>query len=167
MADQMGPPFYKCIQPMCWKDVNGSGIITGEPLTDHITPNTVIRLPKSDFSGAKIGDITLYREESRPNLTSAVLKTTTYGSGGGWTRDITGPQDDDSIPFGYMTMGRPVPDPDTHFNSFAQDLLKAGIPAGLRPAVGPASLMPSPTGSCEPEPSKCLLVVPVSIRNLM
>ena len=77
-------------------------------------------------------------------------------------------QEDRAI--GFMHLARPVPGPDTRFESLTQDPLLTGIPVGLCSAVEPASLIPLPIGGClTTKDSKAggLLVIPVSIWNTL
>ncbi|KAL8871480.1 MAG: hypothetical protein Q9174_002691 [Haloplaca sp. 1 TL-2023] len=64
---------------------------------------------------------------------------------------------------GYMYIDRPVPDPDTLFDSFAQDPLLKEIPTALHSELNPASLLPEPTPGCSEDKdgeAGCLLVIP-------
>ncbi|KAL8669397.1 MAG: hypothetical protein Q9168_006009 [Polycauliona sp. 1 TL-2023] len=50
---------------------------------------------------------------------------------------------------GYLVVEPPVPDPDTLFDTVAQDPLLAGLPSDLRSKVDPALVIPSPTTGCQ------------------
>ena len=169
VADQTGPPFYHCISEMCWTDINGSGTIAYEPLTDHITPETNI-LIFSNGSRARNGDIVLYSETSRPRISSYMLGTTTIRDWGDvFSRYIKDPHDgpyNDTI-YGYMQSESPVPDPDTSIGSLEQDPLLVGLPESLRSAVDPASHLPTSNESCGPIPKQCLVAVAVSINIIL
>ena len=160
VADQTGPPFFKCIPEMCWHDTNGSGAIPDEPLANHITPDTAILINSINFPGSRNGDIVLNGEQYRSRLSSAVLGTTTLRkSDGTFLRYIKDPTDVQEL--GYMQVERPVPDPDTTFGSLGQDPLLANTPESLRSAVDPEFLLPSSNESCDIIPSKCLVSVAV------
>ena len=156
-----GPPFLQCFSDLCWTDYKASGSMVGEPLAGYITPDTNITIvDSSDSPSASTGDIVLYNADHIPRLESAVLGTTILPRFDDFKRYIT---DTDGVDIGYMLMERPVPDPDTIFKDLSQDSLLAGIPAGLRSEVNPASLVPSPTEGCTKSTSTCVLVIPVSI----
>lgn len=167
VADQTGPPFYHCIPAMCWNDVNGSGTIANEPLTDHITPDTNFLIMTRNDSRARNGDIFLISEEDRPRVSSYVLGTTAIRDQGDvFSRYVKDPHHDpnnDTVN-GYMQSESPFPDPDTSFRSLEQDPLLVGLPEGLRSAVDPASQLPPSNESCGPMPNKCLVAVAVSIN---
>ena len=170
MPGQTGPPFYHCNLDMCWTDINGSGTIANEPLTDHITPETSILIMSKNMSRARNGDIVLYNETYRPRISSYVLDTTPIrDSGDVFTRFIKDPHNDpynDTI-CGYMQSESPVPDPDTSIGSLEQDPLLVGLPESLRSAVDPASHLPTSNESCGPEPKQCLVAVAVSINIIL
>ena len=159
MADQTGPPFFKCIPQYCWNDVNGSGTIADEPLANYITPDTAIWYV-GNANESRDGDIFLMDEKYRPILSSAHMETSMLRmSNDTYMRTIFPPH---SIrPIGYMQVGRPVPDPDATFGNPGLNPLLAGIPDGLRSAVDPAILLPPSSQSCDPVPDKCLVSVAV------
>ncbi|KAL8725197.1 MAG: hypothetical protein Q9166_007505 [cf. Caloplaca sp. 2 TL-2023] len=136
--------------------------MAGEPLAGHITPDTVVLINSRNFSGSRTGDIVIHNEQFISRLKSAELGTTLFRpSEDEFWRYITDPHDGTEI--GYMNMKRPIPDPDTRFESLAQDPLLAGIPTALRSEVNPASLVPTATRSCGPTEIECILVVPVNV----
>ncbi|KAL8694406.1 MAG: hypothetical protein Q9224_003577 [Gallowayella concinna] len=143
---------------MCWIDTHGS--MQGELLTAHLAEDTNITVSSilSDFlsdSLARNGDIVLYEEKDKHDrLDTAVLFRTTFQvttpSGDRFVRYITAPRAGFNE-IGYMFVERPVPDPDTQFESLAQDKLLDGIPTSLRSAVDPSAdvfyFSPDPTNT--------------------
>ena len=158
MADQTGPPFFKCIWSMCWYYTNDSDTVPSEALSDYITPDTVILVNLWRNFGSRNGDITLYSEHHRLRHSSAVLGTTI----------IRDPDDkflrfieDPDGGFSWMQVERPVTDPDTSCGSLDRDPLLANTPEGLRSAVDPVSLLSSFNKSCDVVPGKCLVSMAV------
>lgn len=154
---------------MCWKDTSDSGTIADEPLTQHITPDTPILVDYGrNHSVPRGGVIVLYSESSRHRLSSAILGTTmSRALNGTIARGIEDRHNGTQI--GYMLMERPLFDPNMTSKSLGQDSLLAEIPEGLRPAVDPASLLPSSNKSCGTigdAPPSCLVIVAVSIDHV-
>ncbi|KAL8681772.1 MAG: hypothetical protein Q9186_002161 [Xanthomendoza sp. 1 TL-2023] len=148
---------------------NTHGSMDGESLTAYLAQDTNITVSSSsaDYlseSVAPNGDIVLYDEKDKyDRLDTAVLFRTTFKvtspSGDRFIRYITVPRNGFNQ-IGYMLVERPVPDPDTQFESLAQDKLLDEIPTSLRSAVDPASLIPTPSEDCNPSVANaCFLVV--------
>lgn len=156
----------RCTRDMCWFDQTGAPISAVEPIAGYINPDTVIKVISDvdfheDFPSARPGDIFVDFARNKPEVSSAMLgRTISPKSGDRWVRWI---DTDSGEKIGFMFVERPVPDPDTRFESLAQDSLLAGIPTGLQSEINPASLIPSPTSGCAT--NKCLAVIPVRTRN--
>ncbi|KAL9596521.1 MAG: hypothetical protein Q9219_005742 [cf. Caloplaca sp. 3 TL-2023] len=119
----------------------------------HLNPHAIIVDPDNRSAGnlsLQEEDIVVYREEAKAQLRSGILATLVYPLPNGlFGRNILVPAGGSQISFiGYLVMGRPVPDPDTIFDSLAQDPILAEFPSALRSEVDPASLLPSPTPGC-------------------
>lgn len=133
---------------------------------EHVAPDAAI------FNGT---NISLAREEGiitasfRPTevmaeLRASLLGKVVYRAGDRSDRNKMDQQEDRTI--GFMHLARPVPDPDTRFESLAQDPLRTGIPVGRCSAVNPASSIPLHTGGClttKYGEAGRLLIIPVSI----
>lgn len=154
-----GPPFSQCYSVLCWLDGKGSGVMTGEPLSHLMDPDTNISLVDANgFFSNRTGDIGLFKSDYESYLDSAVLGTTILRDHDRFSGWITNTDGDD---IGHMNVERPVPDPETLFHDLVQDSLVAAIPTALRSEVDPNSLIPSPTQGCESKPTECYIVIPV------
>lgn len=164
-----------------WIDYNGTGTIGWEPLTRYIPPGANITdLVHQENSPALVGNIVVNDASAILYLDTAVLQATMFPRpsddqfirfifnksvvdyGGSW-----GYMARDQPSLGYMYMKRPVPDPQSVLKDLAQDPFLAGVPTNLRSEVNPASLIPSSTEGCAAFPTKCVLVIPVRIRNIL
>ncbi|KAL8887424.1 MAG: hypothetical protein Q9215_005002 [Flavoplaca cf. flavocitrina] len=125
---------------------------------EQVPPDAVIFSGKN-FSLAQNGE--LIALPYMGGLKSGRFTTTLVRNRGRFARYILAPDDHHAIGFTYVD--RPVPDPDTLFDSFAQDPLLANIPKSLHPEINPASLLPQPTEGCSEDKdgeNKCLVVIP-------
>lgn len=133
-------------------------------MTGHIASDANISITESSrITSNRIGDVVLDSADYISQLNSSVLGATIlrWPSNYGFRRHITNTEGKD---ISYMSMERPVPDPDRLFHDLAKDPVLATFPTGLRSAADPASLIPSRTGNCG-RPTECFLIVPVSITN--
>ena len=73
-----GPPFSPCYSVLCWLDRKGSGVMTGEPLTHLMDPDTtnISVIDANGFFSNRTGDIGLFQSDYESYLDSAVLGVT-------------------------------------------------------------------------------------------
>ena len=168
---ETGGPFAPCDGFGLCERPNG-GVFFGETMEKHLYPHAIWiesagvfynfadRTNSTNFTDPlrlQIGDIVALKEEFVPILYSAALETAINPwIGALCKRRILGPGRD----FGYLIVEPPVSDPDTLFESIAQDPLLAGLPSGLRSQLDPALVIPSPTIGCERK--KCFQFIAVS-----
>ena len=157
-----GPPYARCSLGRCLLD-NGASI-NGESMERLLTPNTRLLTTEVEFKAANyspiVGDIILNFSDDVPKLPLAILTSgvSRYGEKAfiRWISDSRGST------LGFSIVKRPMPDPDTRFESIANNTLLAAIPGGLRSVADPNLLVPSPTKGCASR--KCLDIIPVSIQ---
>lgn len=160
-----GPPYARCSLGRCLLD-NGA-VISGESMERHLAPDTNLFVTEVGFKAANyspiIGDIILNFSDDVPKLPLAILRSAVDKSTWNKTfiRWIYDSRDGSQL--GYLVVQRPTPDPDTRFESIAQDHLLAAIPSGLRSVADPNFLVPSPTKGCAIQ--KCVQLIPVSTQK--
>ena len=71
---------------------------------------------------------------------------------------------DGGKPLGLLMVDRPVPDPDTRFDSLANGPHLDSLPEDIRAKVDLASLIPSPTKGCRSD--EYVYIFPVSMTCL-
>ena len=153
-----GPPYARCSLGRCLLD--SGAVINGESMERHLTPDTRFLMSGVRYANHSsiIGDIILNIPDDVPKLPLAILLSGVYRAEENkftqWISDSRG------ITLGSLIVKRPMPDPDTRFESIANDSLLAAIPTCLRSVADPSFLLPSSTKACETR--KCLNVVAVS-----
>ncbi|KAL8992351.1 MAG: hypothetical protein Q9169_007162 [Polycauliona sp. 2 TL-2023] len=137
--------------------------VPGDPLSGYINRDTIIFVIGNgeDYLNVQLpkpyGPIYVYKADDVSKLQSATLEAyTARALNGEFIRWILEPHGSRYI--GWMTVKRPIPDPDTRFDILAKNLLLAGVPSGLRAEVDPASLIPSPTKGCAS--TECIEIYP-------
>lgn len=154
---------------------SGGGVYFGETMEKHVFPHAIWIESEGVFYNyadptnstnftdplqLQIGDIVAFEVALVPRLYSAALETAVNPwIGALCIRRIFGPGRD----FGYLIVEPPVADPDTLFQSIAQDPLLDGLPSGLRSELDPALVIPSPTIGCQRK--KCYQFIEVSSLN--
>ncbi|KAL8639887.1 MAG: hypothetical protein Q9226_008815 [Calogaya cf. arnoldii] len=136
------------------------GAIFGEPLTRYVTLDAVniysIDRPDPSLLPLEVGDIGVLTAEVIPRLGYAILEAQTHRKYDHFVRSIKDTTDGETI--GWLWVDRPVPDPDTRFQSLVDSTHAAGIPQGLLAIVDPENLVPSPTKGCIS--NECILIIP-------
>ena len=159
-----GPPYARCSLGRCLLD-NGA-VVNGESMEGHLAPDTNLLTSEVEFRAAHynstIGDIILNFSDDVPKLPLAILQSCVNQDGDKFIKWMFDSHNGSLL--GYIVVKRPTPDPDTRFESIAQDHLLAAIPSGLRSVADPNFLVPSPTKGCATR--KCVSIIPVSTRNM-
>ena len=153
---------------LCEKDIYGG--ILGETMEKYLTPN--IKVFGGDPYAAETlqlreGDVVVYNEEAKIRVRSGILMSLVVPiTGDLFIRYIVVPIGGNNTEgIGYLVVGRPVPDPDTIFESLAQDPFIAEYSMELRASVDPALIIPSPTPGCAAH--KCVQFLAVSIQVIL
>lgn len=132
---------------------------------EQVPPDAVV-FSGRDFRLAQDGELIVLPglPEFKTELRTGRFAATVAKHSGRFARYVLGSQNHDAI--GFVYADRPVPDPDTMFDSFAQDPFLIEIPTSLHPAINPESLLPLPTAGCiesKDNEAGFLVVIPVSV----
>ncbi|KAL8856108.1 MAG: hypothetical protein Q9178_007233 [Gyalolechia marmorata] len=165
-----GLPILRCDGGFCDFNTTDTNLeLPADFLEKKIGPNVVIvngeKFPKCCTPTA-VGAIGVDNADQVARVHSAFLSKTAildvhiYSQGEApstwYTQNLLDSQDGTVI--GLVNVPRPIDNPDTRFASLAQDPILAGMPTGLRSAIDPAALIPSPTDGCTT--NKCFMVIP-------
>lgn len=159
-----GPPYARCSLGRCLLDSGAT--VNGESMERHLAPDTnllttEVELKTANYS-ATIGDIILNFSDDVPKLPLAILESGVSRDGENmfirWISDSR-----NASVLGYLVVERPMPDPDTRFESIVNNPLLAAIPTGLRSVADLNLLVPSPTKGCTTK--KCIDIIPVSTQK--
>ncbi|KAL8880084.1 MAG: hypothetical protein Q9198_002436 [Flavoplaca austrocitrina] len=174
---------------LCQKKDDG-GVMFGETMEEHLFPPSIwIELNGTRYNAAdpsrsedranstlvKIGDSIVYDKENIPKLRSGILSTFISSNNINlFSREIyeyRGSIEPGRL--GALIVQAPVQDPDTLFQSLAQNPLLTGIPTGLRPEVDPVIsadvfyFSPEPTNTACLSAIKSLPRLPITPPNFM
>lgn len=152
-----------CSLSLCLLD-NGA-TVDEESMERHLAPGKSLVTTKLGFHGPHyspiIGDIILVNfSDDVPKHRLAMLKSgvSRVGKRNLFARWIS--ESRNANIRGYLIVERPVPDPDTRFESIANNPLLAAITTGLRSVADPSLLVPSPIKGHTAR--KCVDIIPVS-----
>ena len=118
------------------------------------------------------GDIIVFKADyvskvSTATLSEDIMTEDSYDSNGSLRKifvrffsSLTVSNPPAAVYIGFLVIERPIPDPDTRFESLAHDPLLSRIPSGLRALADPNLLIPAPTEGCAS--TKCFVIIPVS-----
>ena len=137
--------------------------MNGESMERHLSPDTRLLTTEAEFKSANyspiIEDIILNFSDDVLKLLLAILESHVSRFAESFIRWIS---DSRGSTLGFLIVKRPTPDPDTRFDSIANNPLLAAIPTGLRSVAGPDLLVPSFTIGCPTR--KCIDIIPVSTQ---
>lgn len=165
-----GLPILRCDGGRCNFNTTDTNLeLPAEFLEKKIGPNVVIinREKTPHCCKPPVGGIVVDNADQVARLYSAFLSKTAVlddyihfhdDASRYYTKTLFNSQDGTAI--GVAEVPRPIDDPDTRFASLAQDPILAAMPTGLRSAIDPAALIPSPIDGCST--NKCFMIIPVS-----